>query len=56
MKKKNAMILAASIAVLALGFLLLGCNTSATSEVKKDTTELKVDTLKIDTLKVDTLK
>jgi hypothetical protein len=39
----------ASITLLA--FCIWGCGTAATTEVKTDSTEIKVDTLKVDTLK-----
>jgi hypothetical protein len=53
MTKKQGMILAASVAVLALGFLLLGCGTAVSNEVKTDSTH--ADTTLVDTLKVDSI-
>ena len=44
-------IIAAFIAVTIISFLLFGCGTTPKSEVKTDSTEMKVDTLKLDTLK-----
>jgi hypothetical protein len=38
-------------AVTLLAFCIWGCKTTPKSEVKTDTTEMKVDTLKVDTLK-----
>jgi len=34
-----------------LAFCIWGCGTTPKSEVKTDSTEMKVDTLKVDTLK-----
>ena len=44
-------IIAAFIAVTIISFLVLGCGTEVKTEVKTDSTEMKVDTLKVDTLK-----
>ena len=48
---KTQKIFAAFIAVTIISFLLFGCGTTPKSEVKTDSTEMKVDTLKLDTLK-----
>ncbi len=39
------------IAATLLAFLVWGCGTAPKSEVKTDSTEMKIDTLKLDTLK-----
>lgn len=52
MSRKEKMIFAGTTALLALGFLLLGCGTGVNSEVKTDSTH--ADTTLVDTLKVDT--
>ena len=39
------------IAITIISFLVWGCETAPKSEVKTDSTEMKVDTLKVDTLK-----
>ena len=38
-------------AITLLAFCIWGCGTTPKSEVKTDSTEIKVDTLKLDTLK-----
>ena len=38
-------------AITLLAFCIWGCGTAPKSEVKTDSTEMKVDTLKVDTLK-----
>jgi len=47
---KTQKILAAFALVIAISFLVWGCGTAPKSEVKTDSTEMKVDTLKVDTL------
>lgn len=47
---KTHKIIAAFIAITIISFLVWGCKSSTTKEVKTDTTELKTDTLKIDTI------
>jgi len=39
------------IAATLIAFLVWGCGTAPKSEVKIDSTEMKLDTLKVDTLK-----
>jgi hypothetical protein len=39
------------IAITLLAFCIWGCGTTSKSEVKTDSTEMKLDTLKLDTLK-----
>ena len=48
---KTQKILAAFAIVVVISFLVWGCGTTPKSEVKTDSTEMKVDTLKVDTLK-----
>ena len=48
---KTQKIIAAFALATAISFLVWGCGTAATTEVKTDSTEIKVDTLKVDTLK-----
>jgi hypothetical protein len=48
---KTQKILAAFAIVMAISFLVWGCGTAATTEVKTDSTEIKVDSVKVDTLK-----
>ena len=48
---KTQKILAAFAIVMAISFLVWGCETAATTEVKTDSTEIKVDSVKVDTLK-----
>jgi hypothetical protein len=48
---KTQKILAAFALVMAISFLVWGCGTEVKTEVKTDSTEMKVDTLKVDTLK-----
>jgi hypothetical protein len=48
---KTQKILAAFAIVMAISFLVWGCGTAVSNEVKTDSTEMKVDTLKVDTLK-----
>ena len=37
--------------IVVISFLVWGCGTEVKTEVKTDSTEMKVDTLKVDTLK-----
>jgi hypothetical protein len=48
---KTQKIIAAFAIVIAISFLVWGCGTEVKTEVKTDSTEMKVDTLKVDTLK-----
>jgi hypothetical protein len=48
---KTQKIFAAFAIVMAISFLVWGCGTEVKTEVKTDSTEMKVDTLKVDTLK-----
>ena len=48
---KTQKIFAAFAIIVVISFLVWGCGTAATTEVKTDSTEMKVDTLKLDTLK-----
>jgi hypothetical protein len=48
---KTQKIIAAFAIVVAITFLACGCGTSTTSEVKTDSTEMKLDSVTIDTLK-----
>jgi hypothetical protein len=53
MKKltKTQKIIAISAIVIALALLVFGCETAVKTEVKTDSTEIKVDSVKVDTLK-----
>jgi hypothetical protein len=51
---KTQKIVAAAAIVIAISFLIWGCGTAVSTEVKTDST-IK-DTTLVDTLKVDTLK
>ena len=53
MKKlsKTQKIITLFAAATLLAFLVWGCETAPKSEVKTDSTEMKLDTLKVDTLK-----
>jgi hypothetical protein len=53
MKKltKTQKIFTLFIAITLLAFCIWGCGTAPKSEVKTDSTEMKLDTLKVDTLK-----
>ena len=53
MKKltKTQKIFTLFIAITIVAFLIWGCGTTPKSEVKTDSTEMKLDTLKVDTLK-----
>ena len=48
---KTQKIFAAFAIIVAISFLVWGCETTVQTEVKTDSTEIKVDTLKVDTLK-----
>ena len=48
---KTQKILAAFTIVVVISFLVWGCGTEVKTEVKADSTEMKLDTLKVDTLK-----
>jgi len=48
---KTQKIFAAFAIIVVISFLVWGCGTAPKSEVKTDSTEIKVDTLKVDTLK-----
>jgi hypothetical protein len=48
---KTQKILAAFAIVMAISFLVWGCKTPQTKEVKKDSTITTVDTARLDTLK-----
>ena len=48
---KTQKIFAAFAIATLIAFLVWGCETAATTEVKTDSTEIKLDTLKVDTLK-----
>jgi hypothetical protein len=48
---KTQKIIAAFAIIVAISFLVFGCETAVKTEVKTDSTEIKVDTLKVDTLK-----
>jgi len=53
---KTQKIIAASVIVVAIAFLVWGCGTAVSTEVKSDSTEMKIDSVKVDSVKVDTLK
>ena len=48
---KTHKIIAAFIAVTVISFLVWGCKTPATTEMRNDSTAVKVDTATLDTLK-----
>jgi hypothetical protein len=48
---KTQKIISAFALATLLAFLVWGCGTAPKSEVKTDSTEMKLDTLKVDTLK-----
>ena len=48
---KTQKLVAAFAIIVAISFLVWGCETTVQTEVKTDSTEIKVDTLKVDTLK-----
>jgi uncharacterized protein YgiB involved in biofilm formation len=49
-KQKTITLIAIAVAII---FLVWGCETAPKSEVKIDSTEVKVDTLKVDTIGKD---
>jgi TRAP-type C4-dicarboxylate transport system permease small subunit len=53
---KTQKIIAAAVIVVAIAFLVWGCGTAVSTEVKTDSTEMKIDSVKVDSVKVDTLK
>jgi hypothetical protein len=53
---KTQKIIAAAAIILAIAFLVWGCGTAVSTEVKYDSTEMKIDSVKVDSVKVDTLK
>ena len=48
---KTQKIIAVFAIVVAITFLACGCGTAVSTEVKTDSTEIKVDSVKVDTLK-----
>jgi hypothetical protein len=48
---KTQKIIAAFAIVVAITFLACGCGTEVKTEVKTDSTEMKIDSVKLDTLK-----
>ena len=48
---KTQKIFTAFVIVVVISFLVWGCGTEVKTEVKTDSTEMKLDTLKVDTLK-----
>jgi hypothetical protein len=50
---KTQKIIATFAIIVAISFLVFGCETAVKTEVKTDSTEIKVDTLKIDTIGKD---
>jgi hypothetical protein len=53
---KTQKIIAGFALVIAISFLVWGCGTEVKTEVKTDSTEIKIDSVKVDSVKVDTLK
>jgi hypothetical protein len=53
---KTQKIIAGFAIATLIAFLVWGCGTAVTNEVKTDSTEIKIDSLKVDSVKVDTLK
>jgi hypothetical protein len=47
---KTQKIIAGFAIIVAITFLACGCGTAVKTEVKTDSTEIKVDTLKVDTI------
>ena len=47
---KTQKIIAGFAIIVAISFLVFGCETAVKTEVKTDSTEIKVDTLKVDTI------
>jgi hypothetical protein len=50
---KTQKIIATFAIIVAISFLVFGCETAVKTEVKTDSTEIKVDTLKVDTIGKD---
>jgi hypothetical protein len=50
---KTQKIIAGFAIIVAISFLVFGCETAVKTEVKTDSTEIKVDTLKVDTIGKD---
>ena len=50
---KTQKILTLVVVAVAIIFLVWGCETAVKTEVKTDSTEVKVDTLKVDTIGKD---
>jgi hypothetical protein len=48
---KTQKIIAGFAIIVAISFLVWGCGTAVSTEVKTDSTEVKVDSVKLDTLK-----
>ena len=48
---KTQKLVAAFAIVVAIAFLVWGCGTAVKTEVKTDSTEMKIDSVKVDTLK-----
>ena len=48
---KTHKIIAAFIAITVISFLVWGCGTTTTTEMKSDSTAVKVDSATLDTLK-----
>jgi len=48
---KTQKIFAAFAIIVVISFLVWGCGTAVKTEVKTDSTEVKVDSVKLDTLK-----
>ena len=48
---KTQKIFAAFAIVVVISFLVWGCGTAVSNEVKTDSTEMKMDSVKLDTLK-----
>jgi hypothetical protein len=53
---KTQKIIAAFAIATLIAFLVWGCGTAVSTEVKIDSTEMKIDSVKVDSVKVDTLK
>jgi len=47
---KTQKIIAGFAIIVVISFLVWGCETAVKTEVKTDSTEIKVDTLKVDTI------
>jgi hypothetical protein len=48
---KTQKIFAAFAIIVVISFLVWGCGTAVSNEVKTDSTEMKMDSVKVDTLK-----